>query len=368
MLRFAARGHRVFFVERLAGLEHFWRYPDLRRRRQRRWREGMREIRPNLWIWAPFPLLLGRYYSAFIARLNADLVRRWLTPHLRQVKITNPILWLYLPEHAPLVGRFWEQLAVYHCIDEFTVGTRGPKRQIITSLEADLLQRADVVFANSKLTFERKQVLNSNTYRITSGADVEHFAQAANPLIQTHPNVAQLAHPVLAFVGNVNEKTDVSLLASVARARPQWSIVLIGQPFPEAVNLRPIQRLPNVHWLGRRRFESLPSLLHGVDLCLLPYAQGEATRYRSPLKLYEYLATGKPIVSTPHPEVSDFAGAVTIASPDHLFVEAIEDALRNDTAQKEQRRMEIARQHSWDTRVDEMQRIIAKHLGTGQPA
>jgi glycosyltransferase involved in cell wall biosynthesis len=361
MLRFARRGYRVLFVERLAGLEHFWRYPDLRRRRWQRWREGLREFEPGLWIVSPPPLLPGRYYSRTIARVNVAIVTRWLASHVRRLAIAAPILWLYLPEHAPLVGRFGERLVVYHCVDEFTVGTQGRKRRTIAALEADLLRRADVIFTNSMLTYENKRQLNPNTYRIPSGADVDHFAQAADPAGEVHPDIAILPHPILVFAGNINEKIDVALLAAIAEARPHWSIVLIGQAYPRSTDLHPIQRPANVHWLGRRPFETLPSLLRGADVCLLPYVRGEATRYRSPLKLYEYLATGKPVVSTEHPEVRDFSEMVAIASADQ-FVEAIEDALKNDTVEGQRRRMEIAGKHSWDARVEEMEDILTKYL------
>ena len=137
---------RVLYVEQMAGWEHFWRYPDLRRRRRQRRREGLQEIEPQLWLATPPPLLPGRYYSLAIARLNARWVRRWLQPHLECLNITRPILWCYKPEHVDLIGRFDEKAAVYHCIDEMTVGTQGRKRRIIRKLEHHLLSRTDIVF------------------------------------------------------------------------------------------------------------------------------------------------------------------------------------------------------------------------------
>ena len=362
MMRFAARGSRVLFIEQLAGLEPFWKYPDLRQRRWQRWHKGVQEIKPNLWLWAPPPLLPGRYYSATIARLNAALVRHWLAPHLQCLEITNPILWLYQPEHAPLIEHFMERLVVYHCIDEFTVGTRGRKRQIITDLETRLLCRADVVFANSTLIYENKRRVNQSTYRIPSGADLAHFAQVADPATEVHPDVADLPHPVLAFIGNVNEKIDVATLAAVAKARPRWSIVLIGQAYPESTDLRPIQGLANIHWLGKRPFETLPSLLRGADVCLLPYVQGEATRYRSPLKLYEYLAAGKPVVSTDHPEAREMDNVVYLATTPETFLECIDLALSENNQERCQQRVTTVQQHSWGRRVDKMERILREHL------
>lgn len=362
MMRFASRGHRVFFVEWLAGLEHFWRYAGLRRRRWQRWREGVREIKSNLWVLCPPPLFPGRYYSTAIARLNAAFVRRWLAPHLLRLKIIKPVLWLYQPEHAPLIGRFREKLVVYHCIDEFIVGTQGRKRQTIAAMETELLRRADVVFANSMLTYENKRQLNSNTYRIPSGADVEHFAQALNPTTSVHPAVAPISRPTAGYVGNINNKLDISLLAAVTARLPDWQFVFVGQPYPRTVDLRSLQRRSNVHFLGRFPFAEVPALVKGMDVCLLPYADTEFAHYRSPLKLYEYLAAGKPVVSTDHPEVREFSAWVEIASTPEDFAAAVVRVREEDSLQKRRRRAKLGRQHSWDHRVDEMEQIVIAHL------
>jgi glycosyltransferase involved in cell wall biosynthesis len=363
MMRFASRGHQVFFVEQLAGLEHFWKHPQLRRRRWQRWREGMRNVRPNLRIWAPPPLLPGRYYSIAIARVNAMFVCRWLEPHLRRSEITKPILWLYQPEHAPLVGCLGERLVVYHCTDEFTAGTQGHKHQTIADLETELLYRADVVFANSMLTYENKRQLNTSTYRIPSGANVGHFAQVLNPATLVHPSIASIPHPIAGYIGNINNKLDIHLLASVATYLSDWQFVFVGQAQHQSVDLHPLQELPNVHFLGRYPFTEMPNLVKGMDVCLLPYVDTEFAHYRSPLKLYEYLAAGKPIVSTVHSEAQEFSEWIEIASTSEEFATSIVRARDKDSREQQCRRAELAQQHSWDRRVDEMEQIIMAQLG-----
>jgi len=283
-----------------------------------------------------------------------------LQKQIDELAFRHPILWLYLPEHAPFVGQCGERLSVYHCIDEWSVGAHGYKRRTVAALERDLVCRVDVVFANSRLTAENKRRWNTNTHRIPSGADVRHFAPSPQD-ISHHPELAQLSHPILAFAGNINEKIDVNLLAAIARQRPEWSLVIAGRYNPRAVDMSELERLRNVHYLGELPFADVPSVLLASDVCLLPYVQGEATRFRSPLKLYEYLATGKPVVSTPHPEVDEIRDLVTIAPADH-FVDAIERTLAGDTAEKSGERMAIAAQHSWDARVDAMATVLAEHL------
>ena len=373
MLRFAQRGHRVLFVEQPAGLEHLLRYPALRRRKLRRWREGPRAVADNLWIVSLPPLLPGRYYSPTINRLN-----QWLTAKLAnwQIgKLTNlpiyqstnlpVILWLYNPEQAPLIGQFGERLSVYHCIDEFTAGTTGRKRRTIAALEADLLRRADLVFANSLLTYEAKRLLNPRTYRIPSGADTAHFAQALDPAVPVHPAIAPIPPPRIGYIGHVNERLDYAVLEYLAQARPAWSLVFVGDTYPWTMNAPPLRRLrafPNVHFLGKHPFAEMPALVKGLDVCLLPYVNDERGVYRSPLKLYEYLAAGKPVVSTDHPEARELGALVYLTTTPGAFVEGVAQALAEDGPERQQSRLAVAQEHSWDRRVDEMERIVNESL------
>jgi len=373
MLRFAHRGHRVLFVEQPAGLEHLLRYPALRRRKLRRWREGPRAVADNLWIVSLPPLLPGRYYSPTINRLNQYLtgksanrqISKWANLPIYQS--TNPpiLLWLYNPEQGPLIGRFGERLAVYHCIDEFTAGTTGRKRRTIAALEADLLRRADLVFANSLLTYENKRLLNPRTYRIPSGADTAHFAQALDPAMPVHPAIAPIPPPRIGYIGHVNERLDYAVLEYLAQARPAWSLVFVGDTYPWTMDAPPLRRLrafPNVHFLGKHPFAEMPALVKGLDVCLLPYVNDERGVYRSPLKLYEYLAAGKPVVSTEHPEARELGALVYLTATPGAFVEGVAQALAEDSPERQQSRLAVAQEHSWDRRVDEMERIVNETL------
>jgi glycosyltransferase involved in cell wall biosynthesis len=358
MLRFARRGHRVLFVERSAVLEHLLRYPDLRQRKRRRWREGLQQIRENLWIVSPPPLLPGQYYSAAVNRINQSFTAQWLRRHLRRLGFASLMLWFYRPEQGALIGRFEEELSVYHCIDEFTAGTTGRKRRTIAALEAELLKSVDLVFANSLLTYENKRRLNPHTYRIPSGADVDHFAQALDPGLSVHPAIADISAPIAGYVGNINDKLSVPLLAAVAADLPDWQFIFVGQAYPQLVDLVPLQSLPNVRFLGRFAFKEVPALVKGMDVCLLPYVSGELARYRSPLKLYEYLAAGKPVVSTDHPEVRELSEWVEIADGARGFAAAIVRARDRDSFEIRGQRTRWSQQHAWDHRVDEMERIL----------
>lgn len=367
MLRFANRGYRVLFIERPVGLEHLLRYPAFRRRKFRRWREGMQSINEKLWIVSLPPLLPGKYYSVAINRINQWLTKHWSRRYQTDLGFISPILWLYNVEHGPLLKQFNERLSVYHCIDERTVGCSGRKRRTISALEADLLQRVDLVFANSVLTYENKRRFNSRTYRIPSGADVEHFAQALDPTTPVHPDMAPIPQPRIGYSGHINERLDYSVLEHLALQRPDWSLVFVGDTYPWTLDTPPLPQLkamPNVYFLGNYPFTQMPSLLKGMDICLLPYVSDERGRYRSPLKLYEYLAAGKPVVSTDHPEAREFSSQVYIASNPEDFLNQVYHALTEDDPARKRQRVAIAKQNSWDCRVDKMEQIIYQTLGS----
>jgi glycosyltransferase involved in cell wall biosynthesis len=383
MLRFARRGCRVLFVEQPAGLEHLLRYPDLRQRKVRRWREGLRPIVDNLWIVSLPPLLPGRYYWPLINRINQRLTVHFTNARMHELTnnapfairhspfADSPILWLYNPEQGPLIGQFGERLSVYHCIDEFTAGTLGRKRRTIAALETELLGRVDLVFANSTLTCENKRRLNPCTYRIPSGVDVEHFAQALDPAVPAHPAIARLPQPRIGYIGHVNERLDYAVLEHLARQRPDWSLVFVGDTYPWTSDAPPLRRLrtfSNVHFLGKYPFADVPALVKGMDVCLLPYVGDERACYRSPLKLYEYLAAGLPVVSTEHPEAQELSDVIYLASTPETFLERIAQAMAEDSPERQRQRVAVAQRHSWDSRVDEMERLIRERLYVGQGA
>lgn len=351
-LELSGRGHEVLFIERFAGLEHLYKYPEMRQRHVTRNR--LVKVQDRLWRAMPPPLLPGYYHSPLVTQINANIVGRRLNGIIQNfLQGRRPILWMFKPEHHFMIGRYNEWVSVYHCIDEYTVGTSGRKTRVIQSLEAEMLRKANVVFANSMITYQNKKALAPHTHRFPSGANVAHFGKAltANPPAE----IAQLQSPVLMFAGWIGDKINLKLLVKIAQEKPDWTLVLIGSTFPghDTASMTLLNQLPNVLLPGRVDFNQLPNWFAKADVCLLPYVQGDAALYRSPLKLYEYLATGRPIISTPHPEVSLFDHLVAIYQSED-WVTAIENILKNGTEAGQEMRLSVAREHSWEKRVDGM--------------
>ncbi len=174
-----------------------------------------------------------------------------------------------------------------------------------------------------------------------------------------------MKRPCLGYIGNINERLDYNALGYLAEQRPDCSLVFVGDTYPWTMAAPPLQRLAalsNVHFLGQFPYADLPALVKGMDVCLLPYVADERAYFRSPLKLYEYLAAGKPIVATRHPAAEEFSELIYLAESPDDFILAVTRALSENNLTRQQARLAEAQVHSWDNRVDEMEQILRQTL------
>ena len=199
------------------------------------------------------------------------------------------------------------------------------KRQML-AMERDLLQHCDLVFVTAPGLYESKKQYNDRMYLLPNAADVGHFGKANLESTVVPPEIANLPHPVVGFIGVIHHWIDVDAIAYLAEKRPQWSVVLVG-PLGAGMQVERLKALPNVLFVGRKDKEELPGYLKGFDLCLNPFRENELTRMVSPLKFYEYLASGKPVVSTKMPGVMEFSALIEIAETPEAFLQAAERAL-----------------------------------------
>jgi glycosyltransferase involved in cell wall biosynthesis len=350
MWRLAAQGCRVLFVERQVGPEHLLRDPTLLARKRLAWKNpALRNIEENLWLYQPPLMFPGRYYSIKANIIGQRLLARKLKGVIRQLNLTNPILWLYPPHSAPLLYQFDEKLTVYHCIERFIGNQTGRKRRVMEIQETDLLHQVDLVFAHSE---GLRQIYTPLTRQpvvlLPSAADVAHFQST----LEVHPDVAAIPHPRLGLSGSIDGRINMKLLEAIAQAHSDWHILLVGPVRPGRINIEYTLTMPNVHYLGARPFTELPILLNGMDILLIPYVHNELTDYISPIKLYEYLAVGKPIISTNLPEIKPLVQWVSIAESPMQWISAIEKVLIEDTPQIVAARRQAAWEHTWDARVN----------------
>jgi len=363
MVRAAQRGHRVLFVETGGHLSrHLWRLmrgpgrSSVARRLfgAERPAEGV-TIEKALTIvpWGQKFSLANRINS----RLTALRIRRAARGLDRQ-----RVLWLYDPTAFELVGHVGEDLAVYDVVDDYAeqVGTDARRRRFVAEADEEAALRSQVVFATTSGLYERQLARNPDTHLVRNGADYAHFSH----LNGTAPEVRALPGPVVGFAGNLtSEKVDFALLQAVARARLEWSIVLVGPAAEDArIGLGPLTKLPNVHVLGFRPYDELPSFVGGFSIGLIPYRATAYTRNCSPLKVFEYLAAGKAVVASGVPELAGMEPDVALAEGADAFVAAIEAALADDSPDAVARRRRLAERNTWEGRTERLLDLIGGKL------
>jgi len=269
-------------------------------------------------------------------------------------KFDRPVQWFYDPMAAsPHMHHLNELAIVYDCMDELSQFRFAPP-EIITR-ERELLAEADVVFAGGRKMCESKSRFNNNCHFYGCGVDVKHFSRARASGTQIPADISfgegQL---VLGYFGVVDERLDYDLLAKVADANPSWHVAMIGPTCKVDPNALP-QR-PNLHWLGRREYAQLPEYTKGFDVCLMPFALNEATEYINPTKALEYMATGRPIVSTAVPDVvSNFGKVVKIARSATEFIEMCRtECLQPDEAAVAEG-IRMAEENQWESIVQKLE-------------
>ena len=286
----------------------------------------------------------------FVDAQRVRLVREFIESPLGE-PFANPVQWFYDPMAVTaFAGKMNEIATVYDCMDELSKFKGAPQEMV--DREKILLEKADVVFAGGQRLYESKRRLNSNCFFYGCGVDTAHFAKARN-LSKPSP-LAHLPAPVLGYIGVIDERLDYQLLADLADANKEWSIVMIGPVIKVSESSLP--RRPNLHWLGGKAYTELPDYGGGFDLCLMPFALNESTEFINPTKSMEYAAMAKPIVSTAILEFverpSDF---ISVANSHADFIAKCRESLANPDQQAIARGLSIAEKNTWDSIVDRLE-------------
>lgn len=283
-------------------------------------------------------------------------LRTLLSLHLQETGRTDYWLWFYTPMAMPLAVDLEPVGVVYDCMDELSAFANAPRQ--LLQRESALFHIADLVFTGGHALYEAKRERHPEVHCFPSSVDAAHFATAASPAGNQVAHDAQrhIGRPRLGYFGVIDERIDLGLVDALAAARPEWQIVMVG---PVAkIEQASLPRRANIHWLGQRSYDDLPSLVAGWDVCFMPFALNEATRFISPTKTLEYMAAGRPIVSTPVRDVArSYGEIVAIAEGSEAFIGACEAALALDasarTRQDEARRAILAAT-SWDRTAQAM--------------
>ena len=322
------QGCRLFYIESLGLRQPTLKAADRSRMLRRLWRACMppRRVRPGLWVWSP--LLVPQRIAGFLFPLNLLLLNIVLHGWLLLLGFRRPLLWTYNPLTLSWIARHPFCGLVYHCVDDIKAQP-GMDSQRIAKAEVVLMREADAVFTTSQALQDQARVHNRRCFYYPNVVDVRHFSVArktgALPL-----DLRSIPSPRLGFVGAISGyKLDFDLLADLARRQPGWQIVMIGSigegdPWTDISLLRD---LPNVHFLGPKSYGDLPHYLRAFDCALLPCRHNSYTRAMFPMKFFEYLAAGVPVVSVGLPALAEFRDLAGFVEGADGFEAAISDVL-----------------------------------------
>ena len=313
----------------------------------------------NITVYSLPPVLPFFYKSRFINKLNQRRAAAFIRKKMKQHGFEDAILWVYSPVCCDCVDHIPHTALVYDCVDRHSAygGLMNP--ELVDAMELELAGKCSRVFATAEPLAKRLKAANEKTAFIPNGADYERFAQA-NDEQPVPSDLKDIPHPIFGFVGALQPCVEYGYVETAAKAHPDWSFVFIGSEKPGA-KLDVLRTLQNVHFLGLKPNELLPQYLAHFDACLNLFAESDLSRDVSPLKFYEYLATGKPVVSTRQPDqVLQYAPIIQIADDAKGFEAACEAALGDTQPERTAARIEEGRKSSWDERVAEMCAVLEK--------
>ena len=367
MRRLARAGNRVIFVNSISmGLPGLASRDFLAkvRRKLRSYARAVRVTDEGIIVVSP-PVL--PFYSSRLARaINRRLLGAQIKLLMVAFDMRRPILWIAIPTAGEVVGRLDESALIYQVSDKYDANQmdHATASNVIAEMHEDLLSRADLVYYSGRKLFEEETAKNAELAAkarlLEQGVDYDHFASATS-LEWTQPeDIAGVGHPRLGYFGAVDPwLIDQQLVRYVSQRHPEWQWVIVGL---RASPLE-IESLPNVHYLGSKPYSTMPQWAAAFDVCVLPWVtDNEFVNYGSPIKVREYLATGKPVVITPIYEYAGLDGILRVSRNYDDFIDKVEDALKNDSLDKREARQNAVRESTWDVRAEEVSDAITELL------
>ncbi|MBI3117385.1 MAG: glycosyltransferase [Candidatus Hydrogenedentes bacterium] len=367
LTRIVAEKNRVLYVDVPRSFLRFLKSPDPQSAGQR-YAQRLERIHDRLHVFHPPHLFLpvGRlpvWFSKICLQMNGRMLARQLEAAIAQLGFKDPLLWNFSPLHGEAVPYLKKRLTIHDICDEWANYLKHRSGRVLVDwMDRKLTREADLVFVFSDHMRQRREGLNDHMHVVLPAGDVKHYAQAALPETVVPDDLAALPKPIIGAICVVDPfRFDPVLLAYLGKARPDWSIVVLG-PVQKQVDFSAVEGIPNVHMMDNRPLAQMPSYLKGFDVAIIPYALNDATRGIYPMKTQEYLAGGKPVVSPPLPACMHLSEVISFAGSHEEFARKIDEALKADTPEKIARRREVAAQNSWIQRMEQRSQHILKTL------
>jgi len=360
-----ARANRVLYVEEPVTMLAPLKVPS----RWRRWRSAvprLSRVDAGLWTLAPPPLLPFGNMRPGVNRANQAVTARYIRWAMKRLAFDDGyLLWTYLPTSLALLDRLSARppaLVVYHCVDEHSAFPGFVTPDVVGGYDDELTRRADLVITTSDNLRRSRERLNPHTHTVFNAADVEIFERALGPDVEVPSDLASIPEPRIGVVGLHDSRLDIPALEALAQADASWQVVLIGPVKAGQVDEARLRRHANIHLLGEKARPQLPAYLKGLAVALVPYKANELTRNIFPLKLFEYLAAGLPVVVGGLPELERFEGTIGLARAADDYPGLVRRALADDSSERREARVALAAENTWDHRVEDISALVEDAL------
>jgi teichuronic acid biosynthesis glycosyltransferase TuaH len=294
-------------------------------------------------------------------KANEAIIGNRINKILRKEKVKDFIFINSFNFHYPDIAKIIKPaLTVYQCVDPMIVPY--DMKHGVTS-EDKLVKNSDLVICTSKALYNEKKSQNPNTYFVPNAADIDHCSIALNPALPIHNKIKDYPKPIIGYLGTLERRMDYNLILEVVKANPEKTFVLAGPVWDNHVPPE-LFKISNVHIIGPIPYSEVPQLVKGFDVAIIPFKKDEVSSTIFPLKLFEYLCAGKPVVVTDfNPDLKDYtANVVSYAGSPAAFTAALNEALASNSSEKTAERVAISKLNTWQKRTEDISEIIGKYL------
>jgi len=348
-----SKDRKVLYIESPPNLLSFFTRKNEFIRLLKRNQNGPIEVDNNIWVTTfinIFPFRGSKYLfgSELVNSINQALIINRLKSYIEKLKLNNPILFISTAHAYPILKYFPNSSKIYHCSDDYTLIPSFP--QSFKKLESKLIKECDLVVTTAKELEKVKKEFNKNTISIPNGANIEHFKRTFSPHTQIPEDMKVFKKPIVGYIGSVFRYINEEWVAFAAEELPEYDFVFIG---PISIDIKDLNKRDNIHFLGKKSYSLLPEYLKSFSVATIPFVIDGVTLKASPIKFYEYLASGVPIVSTELPDLDSFHNYAFLVKDKFDFARKIKFAINNDDIEKIKSRKKFSKNFSWENRFEQ---------------
>jgi glycosyltransferase involved in cell wall biosynthesis len=315
--------------------------------RWKNWTKGLRKTEDGIYLLSPPPYLPFGNKNRLINKLNQWLLSKTIKKQLKKLTYDKLDFYSFLPNSIDLIKYFDIDKVIYDCVDEHASFSGLINEDVVHGMEKELTEVSDYRFATAKELIENRKMWGKEYQLVPNGAEFEHFIKVDDEELDIPEEIKNINGKIIGFVGGIGDWIDLELIEKTARKMQNYQFVLIG---PANTSVENLKMLKNVHLLGSKSYFKLPNYIQQFDVCLIPFKINKLTLSVNPIKMYEYLTSGKPIVSTPLPEVLEYKEVIGIANNEVELEKKIIELLENDTNEKKKARQKVGKENSWEAR------------------